>query len=152
MSSKTMTAENRGRWLGAAGVLPFVASAIAMIAFDETVETASRSLVGYGAVILSFLGGVRWGSAIAPGTTIDDVGRGRQLAVSVIPSIVAWIALLMQPAPSLWTLGLGFLALLWLDRRSSREGLFPAWYAGLRLPLTVVAVGSMTLGLAVLGR
>ena len=79
-------------WLGAAGAIPFVASSAATLFLaGENRLFAVHTLLTYGAVILSFLGGIHWGLAIA--------GPRRErlwirLVVSVIPSLMGWAALL----------------------------------------------------------
>lgn len=152
MPAETPPAVRGARWLGAAGVLPFAVSGLAIFAPADLSEFAVRSLVAYGAVILSFLGGVTWGAVIARSRRNGADGVVGRLALSVVPSIIAWIALLMPLAASLWTLGASFLALLWLDRRSGRDGLLPDWYARLRLPLTLAAIVSISLGLMAVTR
>ena len=133
-----------------AGVLPFIASVLLLFAADDLRAEAMRSLLGYGAVILSFLGGVRWGLAIAESSPFENSFRNRQLVISVLPSIVAWMALLLPVPVSLWLLAASFLSLLWLDRRAGREGLMPGWYVRLRLPLSIAVVCSLILGISTL--
>ncbi len=55
----------------------------------------STGQLAYGASILSFLGGVRWGMLVTPGTPIT--GSWLQYSYAVAPSLVAWSALLMPP-------------------------------------------------------
>ena len=78
------------KWFGALGALPFVALAAAVTIPDSPYrEPASFALAAYGAVILSFLGGVHWGLTIAgfgPETTVCRTSR--RLAHSVMPSLV----------------------------------------------------------------
>ena len=49
--------------LGYGGLLPFIACGLSMLLLPDAGmrHVAGRVLVGYGAVILSFLGGVHWG-------------------------------------------------------------------------------------------
>jgi len=59
-------------WLGGLGASPFIGLAAA----SSLLAGAPRSLVayalvGYGATILSFLGGVHWGLAISPQNRLD---------------------------------------------------------------------------------
>ena len=76
--------------LGYLGLLPFVAGALALwLAPPDLAAKASRALLYYGAVILSFMGAVHWGLAMHG----DYPGRDRQLAMSVLPALVAWGAL-----------------------------------------------------------
>ena len=131
------------RWLGFAGLLPFGAAALAALLPRMPLHgLALTALLAYGAVILSFLGGVRWGLAMAAAT---PGALPAQLGLSVLPSLLGWAALLLPPAAGLVLLAAGFLAMLLADRR---EALAPAWYKRLRLPLSLGAMASLLLGLA----
>lgn len=128
-------------WLGPLGLIPFLAGALApWLLPAERLPEAGLALVGYGAVILSFLGGVHWGLA-AP------AGRPWQIGLSVLPSLVGWLALLVANlhalGPALWLLAAAFAALLPGDLLAAGHGLAPPWYPRLRLPLTLVAVASL---------
>lgn len=130
------------RWLGFLGLLPFAAAVIAGLLPGAPLRgLALPALLAYGASILSFLGGVRWGLAIAQ----PDARRLLMpLLVSVLPSLLAWLALLLPPAAGLLLLAAGFVALLVADLRLATA---PPWYAALRLPLTAGAVSALLLGL-----
>lgn len=129
------------RLLGLAGLIPFAAGALAVWVWPES-TFPSAALAGYGAVILSFMGGCRWGLAAA------GLGEGpamRPLAISVIPSLYAWaVVFLWSPAPLL-ALAVGFAALLAADMALTREGGAPAWWPALRWPLTAGAVASLVI-------
>ncbi|MEM8986191.1 MAG: DUF3429 domain-containing protein [Pseudomonadota bacterium] len=132
--------------LGYLGLLPFFFGALAVWALPGTLERARildiyTAQLYYGAVILSFMGGVRWGLA----TATENWGM---LAASVLPALIAWFAL--------WPFGLGgielsavlrlsllivaFLGLLYYDVKAARSGAAPSWYALLRLRLTFYVV------------
>ncbi|SFU32744.1 Protein of unknown function [Methylobacterium sp. 174MFSha1.1] len=121
--------------LGGAGLIPFLGLAALVILGLSPFGLAPRPLLAaYGAVIASFLGGLRWGAAAA-----SPEGRGVDYAVSVVPSLIAWAAL-FAPAP--WDLrALGALVLAWglVDQDLPRRGLVPAWLGRLRLVLSGVA-------------
>ncbi len=93
---------------------------------------AEFALLGYGAVILSFLGGIHWGLALA-----RDAPGLRLLGVGVLPSLVGWAGLLVGGDAGLLLLTAGFLAVLAVDIGLSRNGAAPAWFARLRTMLTV---------------
>lgn len=131
-------------WLGGLGALPFVGLAVAVIGLDGLTRTvAIQALLGYGAVILSFLGGIHWGLAIAPGAQPAEPGLRVRLAWSVVPSLVGWAALLVTPVTGLFALAAAFAAMLGIDLRASRLGLAPAWYPKLRVPLTLTVVAAL---------
>ena len=133
--------------LGLGGLLPFFATAIASIALDSPPEEAGiadgravQALGAYGAVILSFLGGVRWGDLL------DDSVRINQwmpLTLSVVPSLIAWSALLLGATSMLAVLIVGFAFQYSLDRAAVQRGALPEWFGRLRLILTCGALLSL---------
>ena len=129
------------RALGAAGLIPFVGGALALWGG----AAVAPALSAYAATIVSFLGGIHWGLAARRG------GADALLAWGVMPSLVAWVALLL-PLP--WALAVHAMALIAcyaVDRRVfPREGL-SAWLP-LRLRLTIVAALSCAAGAAALAR
>ena len=135
------------KWLGALGAIPFVFLAVAAPFLEAPVqERAHFALVAYGAVILSFLGGIHWGLAIAgAGPVQSNRTTFARLGVSVVPSLVGWSALLLSGQLGLLVLAAAFLGLLLFDLHASRKAQAPAWYPKLRWPLTVVVAASLTL-------
>lgn len=138
-ASDTRSPMSRFQWLGYAGLIPFAFFGVA--AWFGSVEWHSfalHALAVYGAVILSFLGAVHWGLSL--------VDRGHQVlglagpTWAVIPSIVAWAALLLPKTPGLTVLLLLFPLVLWVDRASLRVLPLPAGYLTLRGHLTLGAV------------
>ena len=126
-------------WLGWLGAIPFVALAT----FGQFLEPgrqarASFALAAYGAVILSFLGGIRSGLAIAPADAAPDGRLGRQLLASVVPPLAGWIALLLPALPGLALLAAGFALMLVLDVSARAKAAAPSWYPPFRLPLSGV--------------
>lgn len=125
--------------LALAGLMPFVGGAAMAAMGGADAEAWRGALIAYAAVILSFLGGTRWGAALAGGSPDPTT-----LILSNLPALLAWAALLPLDMPSPVRLGLlsAGLALLWLwDRRRP-----PAWYPALRAVATVGAL--LSLGLA----
>lgn len=125
--------------LGYAGLLPFVFTAVylcfaAMPGTDlPFVETLAHATAVYGAVILSFLGGVRWGIAMA------GRQRGmREFVLSVLPSLLGWGAALLPPVAAMAVLAGGFLMQAGWDQRAAIKGSLPLWYATLRRRLSMV--------------
>jgi hypothetical protein len=122
-------------WLGWAGVLPFAACAAAVIASVPLPIDPVRALIGYGCVILSFMGGAQWGLA----TRDRGVTAGRY-AASVVPALAAWPALLLPPGIALALLIAGFTGLCAYDLWTVRNGEAPGWYGRLRVQLTGAVV------------
>jgi len=136
-------------WLGRAGLLPFLAgAALAWWARADgspgLAAHAAQALLAYGAVIVSFLGGLHWGLAMR-----QAAPQASLLGWGVVPSLLAWPALLLPPAQGLLLLA----ASLWLcfavDRRVLKAQGASAWL-GLRLQLTLVASLCCGLGSAVM--
>jgi hypothetical protein len=94
----------------------------------------------YGAVILSFLGGIRWGTAIGP---YGAWTQARDMGMSVLPSIAGWIAVLLPPSAGLCLLLIGFLLQALWDVIDVEEGRLPSWFGRLRMMLTAVVVISL---------
>jgi hypothetical protein len=129
-------------WLGYGGLLPFVSLAAATW-FDTSHSSLWRdALVSYGAVILSFVGALHWGFAMSQSDMTPNQ-RTNSFVWSVVPSLLAWVALLMTPKYAAMLLVAGFLAHFWQDRRLVKLVNLPVWYLPLRLKLTLVAVISL---------
>lgn len=130
--------------LGLAGLLPFWALAIGLVFAPVAGWTAAQlafALSTYGAVIVSFLGGIRWGLA----TAAERGAAAAQYGLAVVPSLLAWAALALPPVPSLAALGAVALALGPLDRPLVAAGLAPAWFGRLRLMLSIGAGAALVL-------
>ena len=134
-------------WLGGLGALPFIGLAGAAPYLDsEPRMFAVHALLAYGAVILSFLGGVHWGLAIGSRSNADHRELQKRLIVSVIPSLAAWVALLFPERTGLLILAAAITAMLWVDIRATRADHAPQWYPKLRIPLTCVVVAALLFG------
>jgi hypothetical protein len=134
-------------WLGGLGALPFIGLASAMPFLTGGPRTlVADALVAYGATILSFLGGIHWGLAIAPHNGAVRAKLSARLILSVIPSLAAWAALLVADTTGLFILALAVAAMLWVDIRATRAGEAPPWYPNLRIPLTCIVVAALLFG------
>lgn len=132
-------------WLGYGGLLPFVGMALLVHLEPQTAGLGLRALIGYGAVILSFVGALHWGFAmIACG--LDANRRARAYSWSVVPALLAWPSLLLPAHQGALLLVLGFVLHLVQDRRLARHARLPGWYLPLRWRLTVVASLSLLAG------
>ena len=132
--------------LGITGLVPFVLLALLSLGPDPVeIQRMTLLLIAYGAVILSFLGGVHWGFALlGQDIATPRVERGR-LLLGVVPSLIGWAALalpvLALPAwAGLLVLIAGFLATVIVEQRAHRRGLMPPGYIWLRWALTIVVV------------
>lgn len=128
-------------WLGYGGLLPFIALAAASV-FAQLNGVASPSweaaLITYGAAILSFVGALHWGFAM----TLRDLTAPQRTASyiwSVVPALVAWVALLVMPLVATVLLICGFIAHYARDRLLAARADLPGWYLPMRFRLTAVA-------------
>jgi hypothetical protein len=94
-------------------------------------------LMNYGALILSFLGGIRWGAELKRADGPDAA----VLACSVAPQLVAWCVTLAAPLIglrlSLVTLIVAFAAQGLWDMNAEA---FPLWMTRLRATLSIGAI------------
>ncbi len=125
--------------LGLAGLLPFAGAALLALQPGPAGDWAGFALLGYGAVILSFLGGIHWGLALAR----DAAPDWRALGIGVLPSLAGWAGLLAGGTAGLLLLASGFLAVLAVDLGLSRSGRAPAWFARLRSLLTGAVLAAL---------
>lgn len=132
--------------LGFGGLLPFVVLAAAVWADSHHSSLWFDALMGYGAVILSFVGALHWGFAMSR-SDMTAHQRTRCFVWSVVPALMAWIALSMTPKYACALLIAGFLIHFWQDKRLIQLVNLPAWYLPLRLQLTFVACMSLLFAL-----
>lgn len=130
-------------WLGLAGLIPFSGIALLLWLWPSEQRWLSPVLTGYGVVILSFMGGCRWGLAAAG---MGDGTSVKMLTISVIPALYAWIVALLPDADAQVLLALGLLVLLTADLMLARNGGAPSWWPALRWPLSLGASGSLLAG------
>ena len=131
------------RLLGHLGLLPFVLGALLVwVVNAEAHPYATLALAGYAAVIVSFLGGIHWGLGFrlsAPPASLFIWG--------VVPSLVAWLAVMMPASAGLVVQGVMLLVCYAVDRRVyPQQGL--AHWLTLRFRLSTVAALSCFLGAA----
>lgn len=124
--------------LGMSGLIPFVAAPVYMINSGVFLPDVAQAQLYYGASILSFLGGVRWGLTLPMGTTQPP--NWSNLIYGITPSLIAWLGLLVsQPLGFLTVIGgLGFTGYMDLAMWG-----YPGWYKGMRFCLTFIAILSL---------
>lgn len=131
--------------LGLGGAIPFGVGAFAatgaLAGYGILPDAARLALLQYGAVILSFLGGVRWGVGLsmfpAPAAT-------RHLILSIIPALVAWSALFAARPADIAILISAFAVVGVADLQMAIEGDTPRWHGRLRVMLTTIVLLSLT--------
>ncbi|MBO6757037.1 MAG: DUF3429 domain-containing protein [Roseibium sp.] len=125
-------------WLTAAGFLPFAAlSLAAIIAPPDQHFQVRLALNMYGAIILSFLGGIHWGLEMGRQGTVRGAPSLSRLGASVVPALVAWGCLAMPYDYGSAALAGAFGLMLAFDLYCARSGLVPIWYPRLRVPVSL---------------
>lgn len=130
--------------LGLAGLFPFVVGALATLDGGALGRWAPAALLGYAAVILSFMGGVHWGLAMTA-----ERPSWLRYGASVVPALLGWLALLIGGRLAFLLLVVSFTSLLAYDLGAVRAGEAPGWYPKLRWPLTLVVVLCLLLAASV---
>jgi hypothetical protein len=133
----------RAAWiLGLAGLVPFVVGAWLIVTGSEIIPLPDLPFVVlcYGAIILSFLGGIRWGAALNEPRRQSPT----TLAQSVVPALAAWVCALLPSPWSFVGLAVAFAVQGVWDIAAIRAGrIATPWFAQLRMVLTVGAVLSL---------
>ncbi len=120
--------------LGYAGLLPFVlGAALVWLVNAQAHPYVTLALSAYAGVVLSFLGAVHWGLAMR-----QPAAAPASFVWGVMPSLAAWVALVMPASAGLVLHGVMLLLCYGVDRK-----LYPAQGVGhwltMRFRLTVVA-------------
>lgn len=129
--------------LGLGGLAPFVALALASwVTGPDLGSRLVAAQLGYGAVILSFIGALHWGAALAAPAV---PGRAAMIALgwSVVPALSGWVALLLEPRWGMQLLTGAFVVALAVDWLLYRQYEFAGWFLGLRALLTAIVVVSL---------
>lgn len=134
--------------LGYSGLLPYIALAAALwFSGPEQQARLALALVAYAALIASFLGGIHWGLALGQGLSATDA---RPLLVwGVVPSLLAWPALLMPPVAGLPWCAAALMLCFMVDARVWPQRGLGQWL-NLRGQLSAVAILSCLVGAAAL--
>ncbi|KAF5626971.1 Halomucin [Fusarium sp. NRRL 52700] len=148
--------------LGLAGTLPYLGTSLSTVflawdlnkptptgnSFYDAImvdhETAKYLLsvieplqLGYGAVIISFLGAIHWGLEYAEKKPLRERTRFRY-GMGLAASIVAWPTLMLPVEYALTSQFMAFVALYFADSRAATKGWAPRWYGSYRFLLTAM--------------
>ncbi|NXC14871.1 TMM69 protein, partial [Corythaeola cristata] len=127
-------------YLNLAGLIPFVSAPLTMAIQGTYNPELAFAQIMYGAVTLSFLGGMRWGFALPENSPAKP--DWLNLANSTVPPLLAWQALLFKDITSgaiMLVLALGIA----LHYDVSLLPPYPRWFKVLRVAGTVVMVLSL---------
>ena len=125
------------RVLGLAGLIPFVGLTVAMYVDAAPRGWVALAQLAYAATIVSFIGALHWGLAMRH-ATLDRAALWQALGWGVLPSLLAWLALLAPLGTGFWLLCAAVPACWWMDVRLARTLTLEPWYLQLRTLLSVV--------------
>lgn len=132
--------------LGYAGLIPFVLGALLIWLLAgyslEAHAFVALGLSAYAALILSFLGGLHWGLAMR-----QQIPSPMPFVWGVVPSLLAWVAVVMPAYAGLVLHGLMLVICYLVDRRLY-PGLGASAWLTLRFRLSAVAALCCFLGAA----
>ncbi|KAF2841935.1 hypothetical protein M501DRAFT_916024, partial [Patellaria atrata CBS 101060] len=152
-------------YIGLAGVLPYLGTSLSTVylateinsnvthgtGYFMTQETAEYLLsileplqIGYGAVILSFLGAIHWGLEFA---SYGGTHGYKRFMIGVVAPAVAWPTLLLPATTALIAQFFAFNFLYYADTRATVRGWTPGWYGTYRFVLTLIVGASIILSL-----
>ncbi|XP_056133686.1 transmembrane protein 69-like [Lampris incognitus] len=128
-------------YLGFARLIPFVALPLFMAATETYFPELAYAQVAYGAAIVSFLGGARWGFALPESSPAKP--DWLNLANSVVPPLLAWAAILLSDSiiSGITMVIMSFGISLHYDL--SLLPTYPSWFKALHTVLTAVACLSL---------
>lgn len=133
--------------LGYAGLIPFVVLAsLLWLVTPDLHPFVALALATYGAVVMSFLGGIHWGIGLRY-AAMQEIGCHRHLVWGAMLAVLAWVCILMPAFAGLPLLGALSIGAYLVDRRSWADAGLAHWLP-LRLRLTTVAALSCLLGAA----
>ncbi|MEA1942325.1 MAG: DUF3429 domain-containing protein [Pseudomonadota bacterium] len=146
------TIPRQALWSGLAGLLPFwlpVLLAVQAAATQRSAAAEEAAFTIYAAIILGFLGGVRWGRALAPG----ENPPGRHWLASIAPSVLGVAAVAVHwaagPVPAFVLVLAGLAGQYVWDRSAVERRRLPRWYGRLRTVLSASASGAAIAMIAV---
>ena len=130
------------RVLGYAGLIPFLVGGLLVMLWGHGPLGGLDPVLwvcGYAAVILSFIGAVHWGVALAG--PVGPIKAHVMLGLSVVPALIAWVALLILPqsAAAVLLLCVSFMGWWFYERLVPGKHVLARWYVRLRLQLSTVA-------------
>ncbi len=147
MSAHADQTRKQVKLLAYAGLLPFMGLSVLLWLVDPDLHPfVALALAGYGASIVSFLGGIHWGIGFRNASRMHNAPLFN-FGWGVLPSLLAWIAITMPAFAGLPLLALILGLCYAVDRKTYPEAGLEEWLP-MRLHLTVVAAISCLMGAA----
>lgn len=128
-------------WLG--GLQPFMGPVIYMAVHESFIPELAYAQVAYGASILSFLGGSKWGFTLPASSPAKP--DWVNLVNSVVLPLMAWIAMLLTKN----IFSAAVMVIIWLAITLHNDlyllPTYPSWFKAMCLIMTLVAITSLSL-------
>ena len=102
---------------------------------QELLDFLQPVQIGYGAVLISFLGAVHWGLELA---AYGGTQGYKRYFLGILAPTLAWPTVLLSPDIALIVQFLGFTGMYYADSTAVSYGWAPAWYANYRFVLTFI--------------
>ena len=127
--------------LGYGGLIPFIGLALLTFTSIVPAKIIESALLYYAAIILSFIAALHWGFAMSL-KSLTEKQRNSRYVWSVIPPLLAWFSIMIDPTTCALILITSYLANLWQDISFDKlvNVDLPNWYIPLRIRLTTGAV------------
>ncbi|MEM7651364.1 MAG: DUF3429 domain-containing protein [Pseudomonadota bacterium] len=129
-------------YFGYAGALPFVLFMLITLLLNEPkhVQLLSFLQLSYGAMILSFLGGIHWGQALPS-------GNNKQLSFSMVPTVTCLGLMIwtfaVDPVLPLFAMAALFWIVFKADQKYMPKDFISAEYFTFRKRLTMIVVSTL---------
>ncbi|HSH26371.1 MAG TPA: DUF3429 domain-containing protein [Wenzhouxiangella sp.] len=133
--------QQTARLLGWAGVLPF--AAWTLVAWTGAPVWLVELLVGYGVLILAFMGGTLWSAAL------DQPQEPEAPLIASIVLVLAALPAFLLPAISAAALLAVLFALHWTAEYLWLRQTQPGWYRRMRLGITAAVVTLLVLAVLI---
>ncbi len=132
--------------LTVASLIPFFVCALTAVRADPAGgQVSAIALITYGAVVLSFLGGVHWGFVLEGR---EEPGERNRLVLGVLPGLIGWggtlLGITTHPVLGLTVLIAGYIGTAVVEGRAHQIELVPRGYMMMRWGYTVAVVAVLT--------
>lgn len=121
--------------LGYMGLLPMIAPTILLFFEGYHSIIWSHWLITYAAIILTFVGALHWAFAMTV-NKLSETEKRLTFIWSVIPALIAWIAIFINAFYGSILLAIFFVLNLAMDKKIPKNAGLPSWYLPLRSRLT----------------
>ena len=141
-------------FLAYAGALPLIAAALLIVSGHPSANVAANAMAVYGALLLAFFGGVRWGVAVMKPANGKGGPSFRALLGGAIPLAAAAPLFAPMETSAKFSYAVAALVILLIDDLgATRAGSgAPGWYLAVRAPLTVLMATAYLVALVALSR